>query len=154
MYEEKDLQEVRKQRGRRWLAVAIPAALLAAVMVVSLVIRVEWLTSAATIAAGVVLIAGYDLFIRPLSCYATHVDNMLHGRTREIELPFAGISEDISVVDGVRYHALTCADLDAKGKPCDRLFYFDAEKPLPDFKEGEMIRIVYHDKEIAAISRA
>ena len=154
MYEEKDLQEVLTQRKRRWMILATPLAVLAALIVASLIVRVEWLTTSATIAAGALLIAGYDLFIKPLSAYAAHVDNMLHGRRREIELPFAGFSEDISLVDGVRYHALTCADLDAKGKPCDRLFYFDAEKPFPGFEEGEMLHIVYHDKEIASITRA
>lgn len=154
MYDEKDLQTVLRQRGKRWMILAVPLALLAAVVVFSLVRRIEWLTTGATIAAGAVLIAGHDLFIKPLSCYATHVDNMLHGRTREVELPFAGISADISLVDGVRYYALSCADTDAKGKPCDRLFYFDAEKPFPGFTEGEMLHIVYHGKEIASVSRA
>lgn len=153
MYAENDLQAVLAQRKRRWIVLLIPIAALAAVMVASLVMRKEWLTTCSTIAAGAVLIAGYDLFIKPLSAYANHVNNMLHGRRREIELPFASLSEDISLVDGVRYHALTVTDKDEKGKPCDRLFYYDAEKPLPDFKVGDMLRIVYHDKEIASVAR-
>ncbi|MCH5286083.1 MAG: hypothetical protein J1E43_01560 [Christensenellaceae bacterium] len=153
MYAENDLQEVLAQRRRRWIVLLIPVAALAAVLIASLVTRTEWLTSCATILAGSLLIAGHDLFIKPLTAYATHVDNMLHGRKREVELPFASLSEDISLVDGVRYHALKVADKDEKGKPCDRLFYYDAEKPLPDFKEGDVLHIIYHDKEIASVVR-
>lgn len=153
MYTENDLQSVRNQRKRRWIILLIPIALLAAVLVASLVMRIEWLTTGTTLLAGVLLIAGYDLFIKPLSDYARHVDNMLHGRRREIDLPFADISGDISLVDGVRYYAMTATDYDEKGKPYDRLFYFDAEKPFPGFQAGEMLHIVFHDKEIASVTR-
>lgn len=153
MYTENDLQSVLAQRKRRWAALLIPLAVLLAVLVCSLILRVQWLTIAATIVGGVLLIAGYDLFIKPLSNYATHVDNMLHGRKREIELPFTSLSQDISVVDGVRYYAMNAADYDEKGKPYERLFYFDAEKPFPGFEVGEMLHIIFHDKEIADITR-
>ena len=154
MYTESDLQSVLAQRKRRWMILLIPIAVLTAVLIGSLVMRVEWLTSAATIVGGVMLIAGHDLFIKPLTDYAAHVNNMLHGRRREIDLPFAACSEDISLVDGVRYYALTATDYDEKGKPYERLFYYDAEKPFPDFAPGEMLHIVFHDKEIADIRRA
>ena len=153
MYSEKDLQEIRSQRKRRWIVLLIPVAALAAVLVASLVVRMEWLTTLSTILAGVLLIAGYDLTIKPLSAYAVHVDNMLNGRRREIDLPFASISEDISLVDGVRYRAMTATDYDEKGKPYERLFYFDAEKEFPGFAVGEMLHIVFHDKEIASVTR-
>ena len=153
MYTESDLQAVLQQRKRRWMVLSIPLAVLAAVLVGSLVVRVEWITTMTTIVGGILLIAGYDLFIKPLSDYAKHVDNMLHGRKREIELPFASLSGDISLVDGVRYYAMTASDFDEKGKPYERLFYFDAEKPLPSFEVGEMLHIVFHDKEIAEVTR-
>ena len=154
MYTENDLEAVLAQRKRRWTILLIPVAVLAAVMIGSLVARVQWLTQASTALGGALLIGGYDLFIKPLSAYATHVNNMLHGRTREVELPFAAISGDISLVDGVRYYAVTASDTDHKGKPCERLFYFDAEKQFPGFEPGEMLHIVFHDKEIASITRA
>lgn len=153
MYTESDLQAVLAQRKRRWTILLVPLAVLLIVLIYSLIPRIQWLTIAATIVGGVLLIAGYDLFIKPLSCYATHVDNMLHGRKREIELPFASLSSDISLVDGVRYYAMTASDFDEKGKPYERLFYFDAEKPLPSFEVGEMLHIVFHDKEIAEVTR-
>lgn len=152
MYTEQDLLSVHAQRKRRWLALGIPLAVLLAVIVVSLIFRVEWLTIAATLVGGVLLISGYDLLIKPLSDYAKHVDNMLHGRRREIDLAFANYSEDISLVDGVRYHAMTATDYDEKGKPYERLFYFDAEKEFPGFTAGEMLHIVFHDKEIAELT--
>jgi len=154
IYAETDLTAIRAQKKKRWLALAIPCAVLAAVLVYSLVIRLEWLTSAATILIGVILIAGHDFFVKPLACYEKHLNNCLHGRTRECELPFISLSENVDVVDGVRCRQLLCEDFDAKGRPYERLFYFDAEKQLPDLQPGQTVHIVHHDLMVANISLA
>ncbi len=151
IYSEADYTAIQAQSRKRWLIVSIPCAVIAAVLAASLCIRLEWLTVACTILIGVLLIAGYDLFIKPLRCYAAHLKNCLHGRTRECELPFIRLSENIDLVDGVRFHQMLAADSDAKGRPYERLFYFDAEKTFPDVKEGELIRIVHHDLAVADV---
>ena len=154
IYSEADLTAICAQKKKRWLALCIPCALLAAVVVYSLVIRLEWLTSAATILIGVILIAGYDFFIKPLACYEKHLKNCLHGRTRECDLPFISLSENIDVVEGIRCRQLLCADEDAKGRPYERLFYFDAEKQLPDIQPGHIAHIGHHDLMVADIHLA
>ena len=70
-----------------------------AVLVYSLCIRVEWLTTACTIIIGALLIAGYDFFIKPVQCYKNHLNHCLHGRTRECELPFIRLSDNIDLVE-------------------------------------------------------
>ena len=151
IYSEADYTAIVAQQRKRWLILSIPCVLLAAVLVVSLVVRMEWLTSLSTILIGILLIAGYDLLIKPLSCYARHLRHCLHGRTRECEMPLIRLSEDIDLVDGVRFHQLLVSDTDAKGRPYERLFYFDAEKTFPDAKEGDIIRIVHHDLAVADV---
>ena len=151
IYSEADYTAIIAQQRKRWLILIIPCILLAAVLVVSLIVRMEWLTSLSTILIGVLLIAGYDLFIKPLNCYARHLRHCLHGRTRECELPYIRLSENIDVVEGVRCRQLLCADLDAKGRPYERLFYFDAEKTFPEVNEGDLLHIVHHDLAVANI---
>ena len=151
IYTEKDLTDLRAQKQKRWILLALPGLMLLALIVYSLTIRLEWLTSAATFVLGVLLIAGYDFAIKPLRCYEKHLVNCLHGRTRECDLPFIRLSENIDVVDGVRCRQLLCSDLDAKGRPYERLFYFDAEKAFPEVNEGDMLHIVHHDLTVANI---
>lgn len=154
IYNEADYNAILRQKNRRWLMLLLPIAVMLAVVIYSLVIRLEWLTSAATILIGAILIAGYDFAIKPLVCYQKHLDNCLHGRTRECELPFISLSENIDVVDGVRCRQLVCADEDAKGRPYERLFYFDAEKEFPSARKGDMMHIVHHDLCVANIYQA
>lgn len=154
IYAEADYTAIQQQKKKRWTLLLIPCAVLLAVLVYSLVIRLEWLTVAATIIIGALLIAGYDFAIKPLRCYLKHLDNCLHGRTRECELPFISISENVDVVDGVPCRQLLCADDDAKGRPYERLFYFDAQKEFPAAKPGDLMHIVHHDLCVANIYRA
>lgn len=154
IYAENDRIAIRKQIDKRWLILSVPCAVLLAVLIYSLVVRIEWLTSATTILIGVILIAGYDLAIKPLRCYEKHLNNCLHGRTRECDLPFIKLSENVDVVDGVHFRQLLCADEDAKGRPYERLFYFDAEKEFPAAKEGDLLHIVHHDLAVADVHLA
>ena len=153
IYSEKDYEAVSRQLRQRWITVAIPCAILLAVVVWSLIRRLEVVTTVSTILIGIILIAAYDLCIKPLCCYRQLLDTVLHGRTRETTLPFVSISEDVNLVDGVNCRALSCLDYDGKGRPYDRLFYFDALKEFPDFQQGDMLRIVHHDLIVADIQR-
>jgi len=154
IYTEADYAAIHQQKNKRWLILTIPCVVLLGVLVYSLIIRLEWLTSACTVLIGAILIAGYDLAIKPLHCYEKHLKNCLHGRTRECELPFIKLSETVDVVDGVHYRQLLCADVDGKGRPYERLFYFDAEKEFPSVKEGDLLHIVHHDLAVANIHLA
>lgn len=154
IYSEADYTAIVKQQRKRWTMMGIPCAMLMVALIVSLFIRLEWLTTVSTILIGVILIAGYDLAIKPLHCYEKHLRHCLHGRTRECELPFIRLSENIDVVDGVRCHQLLCEDVDGKGRPYERLFYFDAEKTFPDVQEGSRLRITHYDLFVADITLA
>lgn len=46
---------------------------------------------------------------------------------------------------------MTLHSIDAKQKSYERLFYYDALKPLPSFKDGDPLRVVYHDRFIAQV---
>ena len=151
IYTEADYAAISKQFKKRWLLLAIPCILLLGVLVYSLCVRVEWLTSAATLVIGVILIAGYDFAIKPVQCYMRHLDHCLHGRTRDCELPFIRLSENIDVVDGVSFRQMLCADVDGKGRPYERLFYFDATKEFPAAKEGDMLHIDHYELSVANV---
>lgn len=151
LYQEADYTAIKDQLRKRWLILCIPCVVFAAVLIASLCVRMEWLTVTCTILIGGMLIAGYDLFIKPLRCYAQHLKNCLHGRTRDCELPFIRLSENVDLVDGVHFRQMLAADFDAKGRPYERLFYFDAEKTFPNVQEGDLIRIVHHDLAVADI---
>ena len=152
-YTDADLQAIQAQQKKRWLLLGSIILVFLAGMIVSFIFRIEWITTGCTIVAGALLIGGWDLLIKSLHCYEVHLRNVLKGRTRTVELPFNAMDEDISVVEGVRYYAMTVNDIDGKGKPYERLFYYDAEKPRPDFQTGDMLRIVFHDKEIGSIEK-
>lgn len=154
MYTEQELTDIRAQQKKRWIILMIPCLVLLAIIVYSLTIRLEWLTSAATVVMGILLIFCFEMFIRPLHRYAVHLDNCLHGRTHELDCTYQGIDADISVVEGVKYYAMSFQQQDDNGDPFERMLYWDAEKPVPALQSGEQLHIVYHDRMIAQLTRA
>ena len=154
LYTAADMDAITRQIRKRWLLVAIPCALLLAGVIAALILRVEAAATACTILLGVVLIFCWDLLIKPLCCYRRYLDNVLNGKRHDVVLPFIALSEDVNMVDGVACRSLTCTDMDAKGRPYERLFYFDAQKTCPEFDKGEQLCIIHHDLLIVDIRRA
>ena len=137
LFSAQDQAAIRAQLKKRLILVLIPVLALLGAAIYFAIQRNEVATDVLTIVSLSSLIFCYDLFLKPLRCYQRHLDNVISGRRRAVDLPFLAISDDISLVDGVPYRAMTCTDLDAKGRPYDRLFYFDAEKPFPAIAAGE-----------------
>lgn len=151
MYTQQDLDELLAQRKRRWLMLAIPEIAMLAGVVVSLVVRIEWLTTLLTCLMGALLIFCYDLLLKPLRCYEKHLRGVLEGRTRTLEGTFKRMETEDSLVEGVNYRGMIVSAGDPKDEEDDRLFYYDLQKPLPQLTEGERVRVVYHDREIASL---
>ncbi len=154
IYTPADHAAISNQIRNRWIAISIPCVVLLAGLIFSLVMRLQTMTILCTILIGALLIFCYDLLVKPLCCYRKHLTSVLYGRSHEAVLPFVALSEDINLVDGVPCRSLTCLDTDAKGRPYDRLFYFDAQKVLPDCREGQLLRIVHHDLLVVDVTPA
>lgn len=154
VFSPQDLTALNTQINKRWMLIAVPCTVLLSLLIASLIVRIEWLTSFSTILIGIILICSYDLFIKPLNCYRRLLRNVLFGRVHEATLPFVAISEAVNLVDGVPCRAVTCLDIDGKGRPYDRLFYFVALKNFPTFQEGEKVLVKHHDLTIADITPA
>lgn len=152
MYTEQELTAITAQKKKRIVAVLIPCALLLIGVIYFLIMRNELAVDVLFILAGVILIAGLDLFVKPVRCYERHINNILHGRTHELDCEFGSFSEDISEIDGVSYRTLTVVCYDEKNKPFDRIFYYDLQKPLPAFSPAQPIRVLYHDRSVGALT--
>ena len=151
MYQEAELTALRGEIRKRALLVLIPAVILAAGVAVAVSRRNEIAADVLTLLAGGMLIFCWGMFLSPLRSYEKHLNQMLHGRLHQIEGTWTGMEEEVSQVDGVAFHAVTIACVDEKGKPYDRLLYFDAEKERPAILRGQPVRITYSDRQIAAI---
>ena len=160
MYTEQELTDIRAQIKKRWIVLVIPMVALLVGIIVTLVIRsgrtlddvtAQVIVDVCSLLIAGLLIGGHGLAIKPLSCYARHLDGMLHGMTHTIEDgTFSHLDTDESLVEGVRYRGMTVQRFNEKGKPYQQLFYFDAEKPIPTFTEGQRLRVTYHDRTVVS----
>ena len=151
MYDENELSLLRRQIKKRWLMTLLPAAILLAGLIAALVRRNEIAADVCSILMGIVLIFSWGLLIKPLRDYAAYVARALHGNRHQAEGGWLRVDPDISVVDGVRCHAVYISCTDGKNKPYERLFYTDDEKLLPNYAEGLTVCVTYTGKQVIAI---
>ena len=176
MFTEEELTGIRAQLTKRRLLLLVPALLLAGAAVLLIVIRMglrddavaalhdpkvmsdirtcEIVSTVCMALALVWLIFAHGLFYSPLKKYEKHLDGVLHGRTHEICGAWAGVSGDVSEMDGVPSRAVGLTVPDDKGRDVERLFYWDIQKPLPDVAQGTRVKLVYHGKQVVSLEPA
>lgn len=148
MYTEQDYQDISKQVQQRALIVAVPSVLLLAFVIFSFTRRWEYATMASTFVLGAYLIASIGLLLNPVTSYKRHMDNVLHGRVHEMTGCFKEMEEQTVIREGVKYYPVMLNVGDMNEEKDDRLFYYDANLPRPDWKTGEMLTFTYHDKAV------
>ena len=154
MYTETEWQSLRAQVQKRRTLLLCVCGAVAALSILALILRNQMVSAALMLASVCGFIFFYDLTVRPLSSYAKLLDKLLHGRTHEDTVTYDRTDDYVSMVDGVRCHAVYGTTGDEAGHRYEHVFYLDAEKPKPDCRPGEEITFVCHEKMIGSWRRA
>ena len=153
LYSEKDILTINAQLKKRYTVIAIVLAVLLALIIVSLIIRVEWLTMVAVFLFGGFAVFSIDLFCLPLHRYRRLLTSALTGRTHTDTLEFKEQESDPSMVDGVSCRGLIFLGEPDKHGIREQRYYWDSQLPVPDFRPGEQITLKYTGKNIIGWSR-
>ena len=149
MYTEEDFARIAKMKKRRMLCLWIPFSVLAALVIFLAVIRVpEIYVTALTLFIGAGAIFVHGLFISPVIAYYRHLDSVMHGRTRTISGAFKEMGEEAVDKDGVSFYPMMISVGNMADEEDDRLLYYDASLPRPEFETGRMMTFTVHDKAV------
>jgi len=158
MYSEKDWQEINSLLKKRWLITLFPSVIVLgtaiAVFVHGQLSRSEhlWmLTSVLTLLGGAYLLFFFGVYVRPALIYRKNLRYLLVGRKRVTTGYFKEISEDISDHDGMECYAMLLNVGERNDPEDDRLFYYDAYKPLPEMPLGTLVTVESNDKLVSSM---
>ena len=155
MYHEEDYAEISAQLRRRWLAAGLSAGALIVLALVSFLLRwPQIVTSIITFLGASLFIFCFTMFISPVAAYRRHVQHALHGRTSQGAGVFVEMEEDTVLRDRMRFWPMTInvgAGLRDDG---DRLYYYDANLPRPDWEPGESLLLTSYDNRVVSWTRA
>ena len=154
MYTERDLQDINQQFKRRLTIYAVPATLLIAAIVVSLVYRNELATELLFIALGALSIFCWGLYLSPVHAYRKYVKSLLRGRNRTNVGYFKGFDDEIVERDGVKLIPFLINVGNKQDELDDRLFYLDANLPTLEWQVGDLLAITSQDKAVISWQRA
>ncbi len=154
LYTSADLDRIHSQLVRRIVWMLCIAAVFLGVAVWSMVIRLQWVTVSAVIAAGTVLIFGTEMFCRPVYAYEKLIRGALHGRNHTENLVYDHLEPESSMVDGVSCRSLVFLGTPDKHGTREQLYYWDAQIPLPAFESERTYAVRYTGKNIIGYSPA
>lgn len=154
MYTQADLVNLDKQLKQRILAWLVPEVLLLGLVVYSLVIRQEHLTSLLFALLGAMLLFSMSLQILPVKRYRDFVKTALVGKNTTNVSRFESLSDAPVAVDGVRFYPLMMRVDGPKEAYNQRQFYWDANLPLPQWQQGRLYQLTSHEKAVIAWEEA
>ena len=144
MYSQNDAT-VNDARIKKVVCVLVIALILGIVALVpTLMYRIQWATDLVSCLFGAVIIFFWSLKLTPLIYYRKFLREMNNGMTHEMVAEFVGISPDLATHDGVSAQVFEMSEGPKEKGEDLRTFYWDASKPLPEIKPGEMLRVTSH----------
>ena len=148
LYSEKDVQQLSGQLKKRCLLLGCALAALLALFVVSMVIRLEWLSMVSLFLFFASAVFVIEVFCLPLHRYRKLILSALHGRTHTETLEFQQAEQETSVVDGVTCRGLIFLGAPDKHGTREQRYYWDEELPLPAFRAGDQVTLKYTGRNI------
>ena len=148
LYSDKDYAEISSQLKKRYLLLGIVCAVLLAVFIIAMITRIEWLAIVSLVLFFGSMVFVIDLFCLPLSRYRKLITAALAGRTHTETCEFSQLEDEISMVDGVRCRGMIFLGEPDKHGSREQRFYWDMERPLPDFQPGQQVTLKYTGRNI------
>lgn len=148
MYTQQDFEQVDAQMKRRLVWYLIPILALFVLLIVSFIIRIQWLSVLLLILTGVLAIFLWDISLSPVAAYRRFLRDLLAGRKREYSGCFRGFESREVTREGVPCRAFMLNVGEADDEKDDRLLYWDAYRALPDWQEGARLWVSTFDKSV------
>ena len=150
MYTENDLNSAQQAVKRANLLMYIPAAVLFIGAILSFVVRIKWLTILLSILGGCWMVFTHQLCVIPRKGYMEHVRSALRVARKEAEGYYLRMEETPVERNNVMFYAFYINVGEKQDPEDDRLFYYDASRPLPGWKSGDRVLIRSYDKFVSS----
>lgn len=148
MYTQEDYAAIDRQFKKRSGWVLFSVAMLLTGLIVSFVIRIQWLSVLLMVTTGFLAIFLWGLVLSPLNAYRKFLRDLLGGRKREYSGQFQCFEKLTTMRDGVSFYPFLLTIRDADNEKDERLLYWDSNLPLPQWNEGAQLWVSTFDKSV------
>ena len=151
LYTEAELVSLERQLRRDRLILLVSAGVFAAGALTAFLLRAQVCTVLLTILAGVVLLAGNDLVLRPLRAEIVLVQGALGERVHPLTATVTRLGEP-ALIDDVRAHGVLLSE--TADTEDERLLYLDDSRQAAALRPGDRVRLLYHGRMIVSLEKA
>lgn len=153
MYDKNDLSKARRSARNALLLMLLPAIPLLGGVVWSFIVRVKWLTMLLSMLTGCWIVFIYHMVLVPRRAYLEHIESAMGRSQKEFEGRYTRMEETPVERNNVMYYAFYLNVGEKQDPEDDRLFYYDALKPLPGWKAGDRLHISSYDKFVSSYQK-
>lgn len=143
MYTQQDYQQILAQQKRCRIAFAVGNALFFACVLLGLVYRQKPMAYVMGGLWAVGLVAVSSLVLSPVKKYRRHMEEALHGQRRQAHVVFDAMAARATIRDGLDVVEMHFFDEDNEGR--ERVLYWDAQRPVPDWQPQDRLLLTTHD---------
>lgn len=139
MYTENDFLVARKNASIRLILLIVLGLAFVAGVIVFNKLRIQAATMACAAVGFAVTYFLWSFKVSPWMKYNKYMREMKNGRKRITACEYVYFTPETRLFDGVEVHELVVRV--GNEEEDERLFYWDADKPAPEFNEGDSIEI-------------
>jgi hypothetical protein len=153
VYTADDEAALSRQLKRSWAAAGVFAGVTAAALMPTIAPRIQWATMLVTVTLGGLGIFLWGMKVTPVLAYRRHMREIHTGLSRSVVGRLARVNDgQITFREGIDCYPFV-VNVGAADDPKDeRLLYWDAQKPMPEWQIGDMLNITAHGNDVIALS--
>lgn len=152
MYSEQDVLRVNAEKRKRLWCAFLVLGLSVLVMIIGLIIRNEILSTYVAALIACLFYAVLELYVMPWVRYGRYMKDIDQGLSRHTDASFVSVLDQPRDNNGVLFYDFVVRVQGEGEDEGERLFYYDADKALPSFSQGEKLHIVSFGNYITDIS--
>ncbi|GHU76789.1 hypothetical protein AGMMS49992_23090 [Clostridia bacterium] len=156
VYTAADERSLSAQLRRSWIAAGVFAAVTVGALIPTIALRIQWATMLVTVVLGGLGIFLWGMKITPPLAYLKHLREIHSGLSRTVEGRLVQVEDGQPTFrEGIDCYAFVINVGTDPLRPDDpqdeRLLYWDAQKPMPQWSVGDRVAITAHGNDVIAL---
>lgn len=151
LYTEQDYNEINIIRKKLWIRLAVITIIYIAVVAVCSIIRISWPGYVAAALWGITITFIWGMQGARIRKYYHYLKDIREGLEKTITGTVENIDLSITSRDLIDFYTIIFNDDEANPESPSRKLYYDASKKVPEFSQGEKLKITLFGNNIKGI---
>ena len=153
LYTEQDYTEISKLRKKLWIRLAAVTLIYTAAVAVCSIIRISWPGYTAAVLWGITVTFIWGMQGSRIRSYYHFLKDIREGLEKSITGTVQNVDTSITSRELIDFYTIIFNDDEANPDSPSRKLYYDASKGVPEYSQGEKLKITLFGNNIKGIEK-